>query len=296
MIYVFEELYHQPARSTLASATMPISTIPAPFAGKTAIVTGGTRGIGRAIALELARQGCSRIAFTFLKSNPASTIDALKEISPDIVTYAFHADINSDTYGADIVSKALEGLKVSKVDVLVSNAALIDIEAYVPVAQIDKSKFDMYMRTNAWSAFSLATAAYPHMTRATPDDLSSGGRIIFISSGGSKMAFGDPMVGHCFSKAAMDSISRNLAEVYGKDGSMTVNSIGVGVTDTDSLTNADQMYPGYKQMATQMGPQGRMGTSEEVASIVAFVASPAASWMNGVQVPANGGLLRMAQS
>ena len=110
------------------------------------------------------------------------------------------------------------------------------------------------------------------------------------------MPFGDPNVGHCFSKAAMDSIAANLALVYGKDSKLTVNSIGVGATDTESLRGADQRFPGYFQMAASMSPLNRVGTPEEVASIIAFVASPAASWINGNQVPANGGMLRILQS
>lgn len=268
---------------------MLVDTVPAPLRAKVAIVTGGTKGIGKAIAVEFARQGCSHIAISYRSSDPSSTIEELKTVSPDIVTLALPADINDDDFGSRVVSESLSGLGVDHIDIVVSNAALIDVADHVPATQIDKPKFDFYMKTNAWSGFSLAMSAIPHMK-------APGGRVIFISSGGAKMAFGDPMVGHCFSKAALDSIAANLAMVYGKEGNLTVNSISVGATDTASLAGADAMYPGYRQMADGMSILGRSGTSEEVAQIVAFVASPAAGWINGNQVPANGGMLRVLQS
>jgi 3-oxoacyl-[acyl-carrier protein] reductase len=266
-----------------------MDTIPAPLHNKVALITGGTSGIGHAIALELARQGCSHIAITCRSSPFKPALDALRAISPTIKTYAVHASVSSPTFGPDVIAAALSGLGVSRLDILISNAALTSVEAYLPVAEMTKAHFDEYMTTNAWAGFSLAVAAETHMPGPN-------GRIIFISSGGSKLPFGDPMVGHCFSKAALDSIARNLAEVYGKDGRLTVNSIGVGVTDTASLQRADAMYPGYKKVAEGLSFMNRAGTAEEVASVVAFVAGPGSAWINGNQVPCNGGQLRVLQS
>lgn len=268
---------------------MPIETIAAPLRNKVAVITGGTRGIGRATAIEFARQGCSHIAISYRVTDPSEALAAIKGVSSDIVTCAVKADINDDDFGATVIAESIKGLGVDHLDIVVSNAALLEAAAYVPAAQIDKSTFDFYMKTNAWAGYQLAVSAIPHIKNA-------GGRVIFISSGGSKMAFGDPFVGHCFSKAAMDSISNNLAMVYGKEGKLTVNTVGVGVTDTDSLRGGDEMMPGYRKMADAMSPLNRAASPEEIARIISFVASPAAAWINGNQVPANGGMLRVLQS
>lgn len=268
---------------------MPVETIAAPLRNKVAVITGGSRGIGRATAIEFARQGCSHIAISHRSSDPSEALALIKGVSSDIVTCAVKADVDDDNFGATVIAESLKGLGVDHIDIVVQNATLLDADAFVPAAQIDKAKFDFYMRTNAWSSFQLAMSAIPHIKNA-------GGRIIFISSGGSKMAFGDPLMGHCFGKAAMDSISNNLAMTYGSSGKMTINTIGVGVTDTDALRGGEERMPGHRKMGESMSPLNRAADPEEVAQIVAFVASPAASWINGNQVPANGGMLRVLQS
>lgn len=269
---------------------MPVDSVKAPLSGKIAVITGASKGLGQAIAVDFAKQGCSHIAITYLTTDPAETVSAIKTVSTDIVTYAVKADFHDDSFGAKVVEQSMKGLEVDHIDILVSNAALVDAEAYLPLEKIDKSTFDMYMTTNAWAALHLAMSAIPHIRPNTD------GRIIFISSGGSKMAFGDPLAGHCFSKAAMDSISANLAKVYGKEKGMTINSIGVGVTETASFQAAVEKWPGYRTYAENLSALGRAGSPEEVAHIVSFVASPEASWINGNQVPANGGMLSQLQA
>ena len=268
---------------------MPIDTIPAPLAGKIALITGGSQGLGQAFAIEFAKKGCSHIAITYLSTSPAKTLDAIKVISPSIITYAVKADINDDAFGSKVVTESMAGLQVSHLDIVVANAALVDQSKYLPIAQIDKEKFDFYMRTTCWASMNLAMSALPHIRPHTD------GRIIFISSGGSKQAFGDPLGGHCMAKAALDSLSSNLGKTYGKEKGMTINSIGVGVTETDAWKVACEAWPGYKGMTEKLSPLERAGTVQEVARIVSFVASPEASWICGNQVPANWGMLGQLQ-
>ena len=96
------------------------------------------------------------------------------------------------------------------------------------------------------------------------------------------MPFGDPMVLVGAAKAALDSITRNLAAIYGPQKGITVNSIGVGSTDTEAVRKAmSQWGEEYTQMAINFSPLKRLGSPEEVANVVSFVASPEASWING---------------
>ena len=101
---------------------------------------------------------------------------------------------------------------------------------------------------------------------------------------------------HCASKAAMDSIARNLAVIFGPAKGITVNSIGTGATDTDSLRKSMEANGSeFRKACENMSPLGRLGEAREVANIIGFVASPEASWINGNQVPANGGALSILQ-
>lgn len=157
---------------------------------------------------------------------------------------------------------------------MVANAAYIYIEVHQPVAELTKEAWDRSMTGLAWAPLSLAKAAMHHMP--------PGGRVIMISSGSSKIAQGDPMVPYAAGKAAMDAVSRNLGAAWGPTYGVTVNSISVGATDTDALQKGIETWgPGFEEMAKEFSLLKRIGSVEEVTNIVAFVASPQASWIIG---------------
>lgn len=110
----------------------------------------------------------------------------------------------------------------------------------------------------------------------------SGGRIIFISSGASRFPAGDPVIAYSASKSALDTISRNLATVWGVKYGVTVNTISVGATATDAIKDAIEAGgPTFEEMLNQVSLLKRIAEPQEVADIVAFVASPSASWITG---------------
>ncbi|KAK4545736.1 hypothetical protein LTR36_002690 [Oleoguttula mirabilis] len=266
-------------------------TIPAPLKGKVAVVTGGSRGIGAGIAQTFARNGCTHIAITYLANKNAAhqTLDAIREINSSIKTCAFSADVRDPESGKKVVEEALKQLGTDHIDIMVSNAAVVEMDAFPPAADLDHQSWSNILTAEAWTPFVLAREAVKYMPK--------GGRIILLSSTASKMALGDPMTIYAVGKAALDTVARNLATIYGPKYGVTVNSISVGATVTDGMKAAmDSFGPGSLEWAASLSLMKRVGEVEDVADIVAFVASPQAGWITGNAVPANGGTLSMLQS
>lgn len=213
------------------------TTIPAPLLGKVAVITGASRGIGEATALDFAEKGCSHIAFTYLANSAAaeSVLSKLRSINSDIKVAAFAADVRNRGFGKYVIEESLKALETDHIDILVSNAGLQDISEYVPASQTTYQDFEKLMTSHAWSPMSLALEVIPHMP--------AGGRIIMNSAGSSKEAPGDPLLCACASKAALDAITRNLAVIYGQSKGITVNSIGCGPTETDTLKTVMYVHP-----------------------------------------------------
>ena len=253
-----------------------MDSIPAPLKGKVAVITGGSRGIGAAIAKIFALQGCSHIAITYNtnKAKAEEVLASIRETSPKIKTAAITADVLDPEIGPKVVKQSLESLEIDRIDIMVANAAYVDVNGFPPVAEITKEKWDKVITGEAWAPLSLAQEVIHHMP--------PGGRIIMISSGSSKVASGDPMITYAAGKAAMDAVSRNLGAAWGPKYGVTVNSISVGPTDTDATQAAFKAWGApAEQMMKDFTLLKRIGTADEVANIVAFVASPQASWIIG---------------
>ena len=268
-----------------------MDTITAPLKGKFAVVTGGSQGIGAGIAQKFAYQGCTHIAITYNtnKDKAESILSSIRKINSKIETCAFAADVLDPEFGVKVVKQSLAGLKTDHIDIMVSNACYVDVTGMEPIADMTKDGWDKFMTGTAWAPTSLAKEVINFMPR--------GGRIILISSGSSKIAQGDPGIAYCAGKAAMDAVSRNLAASWGMKYGVTVNSISVGSTRTQALEQGFKLWgPEFEKMATDFSLLKRLGEVDEIANIVAFVASPEASWIVGNQIPANGGGLAMLQS
>ncbi|KAF2718021.1 NAD(P)-binding protein [Polychaeton citri CBS 116435] len=268
------------------------TTVPAPLAGKIAIVTGGSKGIGAGIAITFAKQGCTHIAITY-KSDPAGaeeTCKAMTAVSPSIKTFSVAASVEDTEFGTKVVQGALEGLGVDHIDIAVSSAAIVNVESFPSVADMTFESWNKVITGEAWAPFTLARAAVeigkmPH-----------GGRIIMLSSASSKIANGDPLTSYSVGKAAMEAVVRNMSAVYGIQKGITVNSISVGATLTATMQSfVDKSGPEFEAYVKGFSVLKRLGEVQEVADIVAFVASPQASWIVGNSVPANGGSLLAVQ-
>jgi len=235
------------------------------LAGKTAVVTGGSRGIGRAIVRRLAADG-ARVVFSFREDKAAA--DALAEQIGDAV--AVRAD-QEDLGSLDALFEPVaDGL-----DILVNNAA---ITAPAPIKDITPELFDRAMTVNA--KFPLLA-----MQRAAPL-LRDGGRIISISTLNTT-APGPGIALYCASKAALEQFSKVAAYELGPRG-ITVNTVSPGATDTDLLRASNSQEE--LDEATALTALGRLGTPADIADVVAFLAGPDARWITAQNIQATGGL------
>ncbi len=256
-------------------------TVPAPspaidetkeLKGKTAFVSGGTRGIGFAIAERLAARGANVVINYFRSRGSANeAVEKLKAFG--VESYAHRANMGNH----DQLPPLFDGIKerFGTLDVLVSNAAL---GLYTDMLSIDDKAWDLSMHTNA--------RAFLHCLQLGVPLMSAGGRIITLSSLGSQQYIpGYAAIG--VSKAAIENIVKYAAvELASKE--ITVNCVSGGFIDTAAL----KVFPNYEDMkrdVTRHTPLGRIGTPEEIAEVAVFLCSPRASWVTGQTIIVDGG-------
>ncbi len=246
--------------------------------GKTALVTGGSRGIGRAIAVRLAECG-ARVAVNFVRHVRAAeeTADLIRAAGGEPLTIkanlADHAEV-ARLY-AELHTRWGERL-----DILVSNAASGVIK---PALELREHHWDWTMSINAGTFLPLVQGAQPHMP--------AGGSVIAVSSLGALRAI--PMYAAVgASKAALESLVRHLAVELAPRG-IRVNAVSAGVVDTDALKhfpNRDDIL-GSGRLKT---PAGRLTMPEDVADVVLFLVSPLAQMVIGQTVIVDGGYSTLA--
>jgi 3-oxoacyl-[acyl-carrier protein] reductase len=239
--------------------------------GKVALVTGASRGIGRAIAERLAGQGAAVIAAA-RGENASATVQAIVERGGR--AEAIGVDVTDRTALEEVPAQILE--KHGRLDILVSNAGITRDQLLMRMKRDD---WDAVIATNLTATFTLAQAAMRPMLKQR------GGRIIAISSVVGQI--GNPgQTNYAASKAGLIGFAKALArEVASRN--ITVNVIAPGMIDTD-MTRAlgDKAQAGW---AAQI-PLGRLGTSEDVAAAACFLASDEAAYITGHVLAVNGGM------
>lgn len=243
------------------------------FKNKVAIVTGGTRGIGRAIALELAKNGCN-VAFTYSKNTEIA--DALvKEIeSLGTKAVSFQSDAASFE-GAKNVVKAVKDT-FGKIDFLVNNAGITRDKL---LALMGENDWDDVINTNLKSVYTFSKAVIMQMIKQ------KGGCILNMTSVSGIMGMAG-QVNYSSSKAGMIGFTKALAKEVGK-ANVTVNAIACGFIETDMTATLPQEY---KDKMIEMIPVRRFGKPEEVAKIALFLLSDNAKYITGHVISVDGGL------
>jgi 3-oxoacyl-[acyl-carrier protein] reductase len=244
------------------------------FEGKSAIVTGATRGIGKAIALELAKRGCN-VAFNYSKS--AAEADKLKaEIEAlGVKAYSAQCDVANTEAAAEFV-KAVTA-EFGTIDYLINNAGITRDQLILRMKEDD---WDAVIDTNLKGAWNFSKAVMRPMMKNE-----KGGSILNISSISGVVG----MLGqsnYSASKAGMIGLTKSLAkEVASRK--ITVNALALGLIETDMAAEMNEEYRG-KILASI--PLGRLGNVQEVAEIAAFVLSPSAAYITGQVIQADGGV------
>ena len=239
------------------------------FEGKSVLVTGGTRGIGKGIALRFAELGAARVAVSYLRNDRAAEETAEEIRSHGAEPIVLRGNLGDPGKAAEIVAGA------GPVDVLVSNAATGVIR---PLLELTEKHWDWTLNANARALFTLARLAAPAMP--------AGSSIVAISSmGGERVLENYSLVGT--SKAALESLVRYLAVELAPRG-IRVNAVSAGLVDTGALEH----FPNREEMLSYyLGrtPAGRLVEPPDVADAVCFLASPAAEMIRGQAIIVDGG-------
>jgi len=244
------------------------------FEGKSVLVTGGSRGIGRAISLRFAQHGARRVAVSYLRNDTAA-----EETAEEIRKLGAEPVLLRGNLGDPEKTKALLE-EAGALDVIISNAATGVIR---PFQELDEKHWDWTLNANARALFTIAREASPAMP--------AGSSIVAISSLGSDRVL-DNYVLVGVSKATLEALVRYLAvELAPQD--IRVNAVSAGLVETGALDyfpNREEMLRFYRERT----PAGRLVEPEDVAEVVCFLASPAAAMIRGQTLIVDGGYSTVA--
>lgn len=248
--------------------------------GKSALITGSARGIGRAFAEAYIREGAT-VAIADIDQQAAETTAA--ELGP--AAYAIHLDV-TDQASIDAAITAVER-KTGGIDILVNNAALFDL---APIVEISRTSYEKLFSVNvAGTLFMLQAAARSMIARG------KGGKIINMASQAGRR--GEPLVAvYCATKAAVISLTQSAGLDLIRHG-ININAIAPGVVDGEHWDHVDSLFAKYenrplgekKRLVGEAVPYGRMGTAQDLAGMAVFLASAEADYIVSQTYNVDGG-------
>lgn len=247
------------------------------LAGKNALVTGAGRGIGRAIAERLGRDGARvGVHYGHDEHGAAQTLEAIRSAGGD--GFVIAAELGKPGDAEALWSAFAE--HTTDLDILVNNAGVGDLRA--PIEATTEESFDRLFAVNTKAPFFVTKLGIPLIR--------DGGRIVNVSASLTHGLAMPELVAYAMTKSAIDALTTALAKQLGARG-ITVNAVGPGVVDTDMnaawLRSSDEARAGVSSLS----PLARVAQPEDVASIVAFLASEDSRWVTGQWIDATGGAL-----
>ena len=247
--------------------------------GQTALVTGASRGIGKEIALELARNGY-RVAVNYY-NDPASLVDAtvaeVRALQADVLP--IEADIRSSSQVTAMFERVIATF--GRLDLLVNNAG---VQTWKPLLQVTEEEWDLVVDTNLKGCFLCTQQAARYMKDH------GGGSIVNLGSGCNKLAF-PSLVAYTASKGGIEMLTKEAAVELGPYG-IRVNCVAPGSIESERTRTEDANYAGTWSKLT---PLGRVGTAADIAPTVVFLASKGASFISGQTIWIDGALFTQAQ-
>ncbi len=247
--------------------------MPTLLPGKVAIVTGASRGIGRAIAERLASEGAAVVVNHRASAGQAAEVVAAIERNGGRAV-AVQADMGEVADVRRLVAGTIE--RFGKLDILVNNAGVGNRTA---MADMTENEFDWTLAVNARGPFFAIQAAVPR--------ISDGGRVINISSCGTHIAQVSGLLAvYQMSKGALEQLARCYVKELGARG-ITINSVLPGFVETELASDTPAAY---KEALVQRTALQRLGTPEDIADVVCFLASDGARWITGEAISVSGGL------
>src|ERR1700692_1418691 len=246
---------------------------------KTALVTGASRGIGRATAAALAKAGAHVLVHYGRSTQEAASLVSEIQTKGGRAT-AISADLGTPD-GASLLAKEVRSIVGDGLDVLVLNAG---ISKSALIADYTVEDFDSLFATNVRGPFFLVQQLLPV--------LGEGSSVVVISSLGARSVVGiagqatPSILAYASTKGALETLVKNWAAILGPRG-IRVNAVAPGVIDTD-MSNFTKTEAG-REVALEMQALKRIGKPEDIADVVAFLASDAARWITGASIPVDGG-------
>ena len=249
------------------------------FSGKTVIVTGGAKGIGEAVTRAFAQAGAD-VFSADVDTEAGARIEAESASLPGSITFV-NADVSQAATCQALVRQAAGS---GGVDVLVNNVGIQPVDSYLPAHEFPEETWDRILAVNLKSGFLMSKYTVPEMLKQ------GGGVIVNIASvQGRQSMKGVPA--YAASKGGMISLTQQLALEYAEQN-IRVLAVNPGTIETSlALESVNHDYVALRQSAADSHPIGRIGRPEEIAAVVLFLSSDAASFMTGEYVNVDGGIM-----